>query len=430
MQSEGSSVFEPYLLAGPHAAPWWASLTALDGALARAEAAAAAAAHAGVARSLIARGHADLAEAVAEAVLFGPGAWATQVGRTVALGREVFGAAGLAEAARSDLGQLAWLVRRDWQGEVEALIGRALPRWERLSEQGDPSSEAVEATRRLRQALLSGAVAQCLELVLETARACGAGPLGRYEAYAWDGRRLVGVATPAGAKLADLVGLERQLAPFLANVEAFLSGRPALATLLYGPRGSGKSTAARGLLERYARRGLRLVELPFAHLAHLGAVLEAAARLPRPAVLVLDDLAFDAGDERLRPLKSLLEGSLLTRDERVLVVATSNRRHLVRERHGDRPDPQDADVHAWDTHHDRLALADRFGLTITFPSADQRAYLAIVRALAAAAGLETGASLDQRAVRFATWGNGFSGRTARQFVDRERAELTGAGTGS
>ena len=90
----------------------------------------------------------------------------------------------------------------------------------------------------------------------------------------------------------------------------------------------------------------------------------------------------------------------------------------MRERLRDRPDPLDDDVHAWDTHHERLALADRFGLVITFPAADQRAYLAVVRALAAQLGVwAKGAELDELALRFAEWNNGYSGRAARQFVD-------------
>ncbi len=412
-----------YLLDGVQAATWWPALAALDRALAESDVAAAAAAHAGVARALVADGHPDLAAAVSEAVLFGPGTWSTHVGRAVQGGVDVLAAGGVVVAATADLRALAGLLRRDWQRACEALVGRPLPSWRALrSSDGDDRSAAV-AVERLRSALQQTEPAAALAVLAETARVAGAGPLARHEAYAWDGARLVGVAAPASARLDALVGVERQLEPFLANVEAFLAGRPALATLLYGPRGSGKSTTVRGLLERYAARGLRLVEVPLAHLGSLPQVLEAIGRLPRPVVLMLDDLAFDEGDERLRPLKSLLEGSLLTRRERVLVVATSNRRHLVRERHGDRPDPLDADVHAWDTHHDRLALADRFGLTITFPGADRRAYLTIVRSLAEAAGLAVGTALEQRALHFAAWGNGYSGRTARQFVDRERADL-------
>ena len=98
------------------------------------------------------------------------------------------------------------------------------------------------------------------------------------------------------------------------------------------------------------------------------------------------------------------------------MYATSNRRHLLRERHRERPDPLDDDVHRWDTHHDRLALADRFGLTLTFPDANQRRYLEVVAGLIGRHGLDVD-DLAERAIRFAEWGNGYSGRTARQFVD-------------
>jgi predicted AAA+ superfamily ATPase len=98
------------------------------------------------------------------------------------------------------------------------------------------------------------------------------------------------------------------------------------------------------------------------------------------------------------------------------VVATSNRRHLVRERLRDRPDPLDDDVHAWDTHHERLALADRFGLMLTFPHVDRSRYLALVAALAERAGVALAAGWESDAVRFAERGNGYAGRTARQYL--------------
>ena len=105
-----------------------------------------------------------------------------------------------------------------------------------------------------------------------------------------------------------------------------------------------------------------------------------------------------------------------------MLYATSNRRHLVRESHGDRPDPLDDDVHAWDTQHERLALSDRFGLAITFPDASQRRYLEIVRGLVVDLAIDV-TDLDDRAIRFAEWGNGYSGRTAEQFVRSLRSEI-------
>jgi uncharacterized protein len=421
-------VREPYLLDGLLATPWWEPLGELADAVQRRDRAAVATFHARVARALVAERSADLTQGVAAAVLFGEGSWAAAVAdRVDSLGPgDAAGAPtpeGLAAAARADLAALAELVRRPWQEEVESLVGAALPRWSALAEP-PPAGAAASAQEALVEALLAGDVEGGWGIVEEAARRLGAGPLARFEAYAWEGGALRGLAAPAAADFDALVGVERPVARLVEHVEGFLADRPALPTLLYGPRGSGKSTAVRALLGRYRERGLRLVELPGADVVALPEVMAALGRRSHHHVLFLDDLAFDDGDAALRPLKSLLDGSLRGTPPRVLVVATSNRRHLVRERFGDRPAAGDDDVHRWDTHHDRLALADRFGLVITFPSADQRAYLTIARALARRAGIERD-DLDEEALRFAAWGNGFSGRTARQFVD---VLLRGGGT--
>ncbi len=116
------------------------------------------------------------------------------------------------------------------------------------------------------------------------------------------------------------------------------------------------------------------------------------------------------------------EGSLSGGPDNALVYATSHCRHLVGKRFSERPEPHSDDPHPWDTQHERLALADRFGLVITFPDATQRRYLEIVRNLAERDGV-TDADLDAKAVRFAEWGNGYSGRTAQQFVEALQSNL-------
>lgn len=419
------SVIDPYLLDGPAGRPWWPPLRALDHALGAGDAAGAAAAYAAATRALFAEAVPDLPTAVAEAVVLGTGTWCTVVEARTARTPTCAGGPwepGVTAAARADLGGLSEVVRRAWGAEVAAVSGAAVPEWRDLAPAREGVAAAAAAT--LAAQLADGAVDAAWETVRDAAERFGAGPLAGYEAYAWDGDRLRGLDRPAPADHGSLVGVEEQLGRLVENVEAFLGGRPALATLLYGPRGSGKSTAVRGLLPRFAGRGLRLVELPGASLDALPRVLAELGRRPHHHVLFLDDLAVDHDDARLRPLKSVLDGSLRGAAPRVLVVATSNRRHLVQERFSDRPAAGDGDVHAWDTHHDRLALADRFGLTITFPGTDARAYLAIVRALAAAAGLRD-EGLEERALRFASWGNGPSGRTARQFVDTLRRQAEG-----
>jgi uncharacterized protein len=337
----------------------------------------------------------DLADALADVMLYGDGVWSQVAARGQgALARDVDG------ALRADVARVAQVV-------ASAIAQRVTPDWPTPAPEGDDATRAEVAA-----GLRAGNVAAVVDVLVRHALWRGAGPLARYAAIAWDARGW-GAASPPPAD--PLVGVDEQIARLHANVAAFVEGRPAHATLLYGPRGSGKSTAVRGLLERFAAAGLRLAEVG----ADVGALPQALAALgpwPYPTLLVLDDLAFEDGEPGHRPLRSLLEGGLRGLPPRSLVVATSNRRHLVRERFRDRPDPLDDDVHAWDTHHERLALADRFGLVLTFPHVDRARYLTLVAALARAEDIELGDAWEADAVRFAERGNGYAGRTARQYV--------------
>jgi len=333
---------------------------------------------------------------------------------------------GVVAAATADVELVAAVARRDWQGETARVTSTSLPPLQALAGAGegdaDPNWEAAVAD--LATALRNETVGALMSSLLARFAHAGAGAAARYAALRWEDGELHGIPHPAVAVGDTLVGVDEQLRRLYGNTEALLAGAPAHNVLLYGPRGSGKSTAVRSLLPRYAGRGLRLVELPGAAVERLPQVVEALRRHPQRFVLYVDDLSFEQGDRRYHPLKTLLEGSLTARPDNVALYATSNRRHLLRERLSERPGPgQDDDVHAWDTHNERLALADRFGLTITFPSATQRAYLGIVEGLAEDAGVRA-PDLRERAIRFADWGNGYSGRTARQFIDailQERA---------
>ncbi len=318
---------------------------------------------------------------------------------------------GLLHGSYHDLRTLLALLKRDWYQEVCERVGESLPPLVELAPDEKPRA-LPDLSRRDAEEVLAELTAHYQQH--------GSGLLARYHAFRWTGGRLEGVAHPARPALSRLVGLERPLAQLVQNTEAFLARKPAQHTLLYGPRGSGKSSAVKSLLPRYAERGLRLVELPAAHVDLLS-VTERLRGRPHRYLLFVDDLSFGEGDTGYAPLKTLLEGSLTERPDNVLVYATSNRRHLVTERFSDRPDLLNDDVHAWDTQHERLALADRFGLTLTFPNATQSRYLEIMRGLAAREGLVTD-DLDARAIRFAEWGNGYSGRTAQQFVDQQLAE--------
>ena len=130
-------------------------------------------------------------------------------------------------------------------------------------------------------------------------------------------------------------------------------------------------------------------------------------------------MSFEEDDDAYKSLKVVLEGNVTARAQNVVVYATSNRRHLIREFYGDRPRPKDADeIHNWDTVQEKLSFSDRFGMTLTFGPADQETYLEIVRHLVKQSGLEIlPVELDFEALQWATKHNGRSGRTARQFVD-------------
>lgn len=390
--------------------PWFAALTELDRACAANDRAHVFSAYSALYGALVDANYADLLTAAAELRFLDSG-----LVRTVMNGASP--PESLEAGALYDLETLLPLLRRDWQREAARVVSRSLPPLSELVH----TPESAEGAAFL-QILAQGSAEGVLERLLCHYRDHGVGVLAKYAAFRWTEGELQGVAHPAEPEMARLVGLERPLERLTHNTEAFLEGRPAQHTLLYGPRGSGKSTAVKSLLPRYRAQGLRLVELPPHHLTSLPDIIERLRFAPQRFLLFVDDLSFDAGDGAYAPLKTLLEGSLTARPDNVLVYATSNRRHLVKERFSDRPDPLDDDVHGWDTQNERLALADRFGLTLTFPSASQARYLEIAKGLAEREGLGID-DLEARAIRFAEWGNGLSGRTAQQFIDTLKAEL-------
>jgi hypothetical protein len=270
--------------------------------------------------------------------------------------------------------------------------------------------------------------ADLLPALAEHYRRAGIGLFAAYHACRWQQGQLVGVAYPDPIQLEMLVGYELPKATLLQNTEALLAGYSALNVLLYGSRGTGKSSLVKSLVHAYGDRGLRLIEVEKADLRDLPAIVEQVRRIPHSFIIFVDDLSFEEDDETFKALKVVLEGSLTARPQNVVVYATSNRRHLVREFYGDRPRPSDADeIHNWDTMQEKLSFSDRFGLTLTFEPADQETYLAIVRHLAKIMAIDiTPSELEFRALQWATRHNGRSGRSARQFIDFLVAEKASA----
>jgi predicted AAA+ superfamily ATPase len=289
---------------------------------------------------------------------------------------------------------------------------------------GDTSSPRHALARKLEAAEDWG---RCAGLLADHFSRHGAGRFGRHRAFRWGEDGLRAVDEPDPVRLADLVGYERVREPLLTNTQRFLAGLPAHHALLYGMPGTGKSSTVKAVLNEYADRGLRLVEVAKEDLEALPRVLERLrARAPR-FVLFVDDLSFEENEVEYKALKALLEGSVEEPPENVRVYATSNRRNLIRERFSERDEGRAGDdVHARDTMQEKLSLSARFGLRVTFPTPDQRQYVEIVAGLARRRGIEMPEEeLKERAVLWDRWHAGRSGRTARQFVDELQAELSG-----
>ena len=243
----------------------------------------------------------------------------------------------------------------------------------------------------------------------------------RWEAETGPGR-LVAIESPATFDLDDLIGVDAAVARLTANVEQFVLGLPSNNVLLYGERGTGKSSAVKGVLERFGGRGLRFVEVQREDLVQLPRVLQAlrsdGAR--HRFVIFCDDLSFGAGEVGFRELKAALEGSLEAPPENVLVVATSNRRHMLSESMAENRDAgldERGELHLGEALEEKLALSDRFGLLIGFHNFQQPVYLEIVEHYLEKQGFELSAETREEALRWSVVRASRSGRTAKQFVD-------------
>ncbi|MBR3125561.1 MAG: ATP-binding protein [Mogibacterium sp.] len=253
----------------------------------------------------------------------------------------------------------------------------------------------------------------------------GAGMFGLYKAFRVDPSsggaaelKLVPVTDSADVRFDDLIGYESQKKTLRDNTEAFVSGHYANNVLLYGDSGTGKSTSVHALMHEYSDRGLRLIEVSKTDRGRIPQILSAIKKRNYRFILFLDDLSFEEDESDYKELKAMLEGALETRSDKVLIYATSNRRHLIRETWGDRSDMEyNEDVHRSDTMEEKLSLAGRFGVMIYYPKPGQKEYLEIVRSLAARKGIELkGQELEDAARKWELRHGGMSGRTASQLI--------------
>ena len=225
-------------------------------------------------------------------------------------------------------------------------------------------------------------------------------------------------------QLDDLHGVGRQKQLLDSNTAQFVAGFPANNALLWGARGTGKSSLVRALLARYAGQGMRLIEIDKTDLLHLPELLQQIADQAWRFVLFCDDLAFEADDAAYKSLKTVLDGTAEASPDNLLLYATSNRRHLLPEKRSDNlaAEQVDGEIHPGEAIEEKIALSDRFGLWVSFYPFSQEQYLAVVRhwlsQLAADYQLEWQwtPQLQQEAIRWATTRGNRNGRCAWQFA--------------
>ena len=223
------------------------------------------------------------------------------------------------------------------------------------------------------------------------------------------------VRNPDPVRLSELVGYQDEKKVILDNTKALLSGKPAANMLLTGDAGTGKSSTVKAVCNELFGEGLRILELRKEQLHSLPEILDTLSFNPLKFILFIDDLSFVRDDDNFSTLKALLEGSVAAKSTNVVIYATSNRRHLVKERFSDR---EGDDVHKNDTMQELVSLSERFGLRVTFSRPDKATYLAIVRHLAEEKGVGLAPEkLDAAAERFALQKSIRSARAAKQFVD-------------
>ncbi|MDD4850899.1 MAG: ATP-binding protein [Gemmiger sp.] len=249
----------------------------------------------------------------------------------------------------------------------------------------------------------------------------GYGLFAQYHVFTVEDGALTPVKFPDPQRLSELPGYEKERERILLNTKALLAGLPANNVLLYGDAGTGKSSTVKAVANEFAPEGLRLVEVKKNQLYQLPALMDSLAQNPLKFILFIDDLSFTANDDNFAALKAILEGSVGGRSQNVVVYATSNRRHLIKETLTDRAGD---DIHEGDTRQELMSLSARFGLTITFLQPDKARFEGILLELARQYNVQLPS--DQLYIKgeaFALRAGGRSPRVAKQFIELCKASV-------
>lgn len=255
---------------------------------------------------------------------------------------------------------------------------------------------------------------------IEHWRKFGCGDIATYRAFRWDAatKNIVGIRHFETIRLDDLIGYAHQKELLTGNTTAFVDGKPANNVLLVGARGTGKSSGVKALVNEYYAQGLRLVQITKPQLKTLPDLMETLRRfMSKRFIIFIDDLSFEESEAEYKYLKSAIEGGVESRPENVLIYATSNRRHLIRETWRDRSEEQD-ELYRDDSANETISLSDRFGLIIHYYAPTQAEYLEIIRSMLRRRGVELDAEqLRIEGLRWEMSHSGRNGRTAQQFVN-------------
>ena len=233
--------------------------------------------------------------------------------------------------------------------------------------------------------------------------------------YLADSGEIIPVKNPDKTKLSDLIDYERERKIVIDNTLSLLDKKPALNVLLTGDAGTGKSSTVKAIVNEFFDKGLRIIEIRKDQLKKIPKLLDDLSENPLKFILFIDDLSFSNDDDNFNALKAVLEGSVSSKSENVVIYATSNRRHIVKEKFSDR---EGDDIHANDTMQEIISLSERFGIWVSFQKPSKATYLEIIFHLAKVKGLKISeGELELLGERYALERGGRSCRLARQFVD-------------
>jgi len=239
-----------------------------------------------------------------------------------------------------------------------------------------------------------------------------------YHAYRWSDSRLQGILEYHAVDETQLLYIKRQADMLRKNTRQFMRGQPANNALLWGARGTGKSSIIKAQLQHFKQDGLCMVEVSKKEAENLFEIISYLSSDKRKYIIYMDDLSFESDDESYKALKATLEGSIQVQPQNILIYATSNRRHLMPESMQDNLDSsmQDGQLHPSDAIEEKISLSDRFGLWLSFHPFTQAQYLGVVEQSLHRYELELDEEANRAALQFATQRGSRSGRIANQFA--------------